>query len=110
MYEYHCNIVRVVDGDTLVVDVDLGFKVWLHGVSMRLSDVSAPELNTSDGLRWRDWWSSAVGEHGNPFVVRVTKDAKQTLSRWLGSIYLRDGHSTADLLDPKREHRHKRTG
>ena len=30
MYEYSCKIVRVVDGDTVDVDIDLGFGVWMH--------------------------------------------------------------------------------
>ena len=30
MYEYKCKVVRVVDGDTVDVDIDLGFGVWLH--------------------------------------------------------------------------------
>jgi hypothetical protein len=29
MYEYPCKIVRVVDGDTADVDIDLGFGVWM---------------------------------------------------------------------------------
>ena len=30
MYEYRCKVVRVIDGDTVDVDIDLGFGVWLH--------------------------------------------------------------------------------
>ena len=30
MYEYRCKVTRVVDGDTVDVDIDLGFGVWLH--------------------------------------------------------------------------------
>ena len=29
MYEYRCDIVKVIDGDTVDVDIDLGFGVWL---------------------------------------------------------------------------------
>ena len=29
MYEYKCKIIKVVDGDTVDVDIDLGFGVWL---------------------------------------------------------------------------------
>ena len=28
IYEYNCKIVRVVDGDTVDVDIDLGFGIW----------------------------------------------------------------------------------
>jgi micrococcal nuclease len=30
MYEYKVNILKVVDGDTVDVDIDLGFGVWLR--------------------------------------------------------------------------------
>ena len=30
MYEYKCNLVNVVDGDTIDVDIDLGFGVWMQ--------------------------------------------------------------------------------
>ena len=30
MYEYNCKLVKVVDGDTIDVDIDLGFGVWLQ--------------------------------------------------------------------------------
>ena len=30
MYEYKCKIVKIIDGDTVDVDIDLGFGVWLH--------------------------------------------------------------------------------
>ena len=30
MYEYKCKIVRIVDGDTVDVDIDLGFGVWMR--------------------------------------------------------------------------------
>ena len=30
MYEYKCEIVKIVDGDTIDVDIDLGFGTWIH--------------------------------------------------------------------------------
>ena len=37
MYEYKCKILRVVDGDTVDVDIDLGFGIWMHKERVRLS-------------------------------------------------------------------------
>ena len=36
MYEYSCKLVKVVDGDTVDVDIDLGFGVWLQNQRIRL--------------------------------------------------------------------------
>ena len=30
MYEYRCKVVKIIDGDTVDVDIDLGFGVWLN--------------------------------------------------------------------------------
>lgn len=42
--------VRVIDGDTVKADVDLGFNVWLHDQSIRLADIDTPELKSQDRL------------------------------------------------------------
>ena len=48
MYEYRCKIVRVVDGDTVDFDIDLGFGVWLHKERVRLHGIDTPESRTRD--------------------------------------------------------------
>jgi micrococcal nuclease len=48
MYEYKCVIDRVVDGDTVDIDIDLGFDVKLTKQRVRLMGVDTPESRTSD--------------------------------------------------------------
>ena len=48
MYEYRCNVVKVVDGDTVDVDIDLGFGVWLKDERVRMMGIDTPESRTSD--------------------------------------------------------------
>jgi micrococcal nuclease len=48
MYEYKCIINRVVDGDTVDVDIDLGFGVTLKDERVRLLGIDAPETRTRD--------------------------------------------------------------
>ena len=48
MYEYRCKILRVVDGDTVDVDFDLGFGVWMHKERIRLYGIATPESRTRD--------------------------------------------------------------
>lgn len=50
MYEYTIKLIRVIDGDTVVVDIDLGFDVWLKDQYVRLAGVDAPELKSKDKL------------------------------------------------------------
>jgi micrococcal nuclease len=48
MYEYNCKVVRIIDGDTVDVDIDLGFDVWLTKQRIRLFGVDTPESRTRD--------------------------------------------------------------
>jgi micrococcal nuclease len=50
MYEYNCKVVRIIDGDTVDVDIDLGFAVWLKKQRIRLFGVDTPESRTRDAL------------------------------------------------------------
>ena len=48
MYEYRCKILKVIDGDTVDVDIDLGFGVWMHKERVRLFGIDTPESRTRD--------------------------------------------------------------
>ena len=48
MFEYNCKIVRVVDGDTVDVNIDLGFGLWIHKERIRLYGIDTPESRTRD--------------------------------------------------------------
>jgi len=46
--EYTCRIVRVIDGDTIVVDIDYGHDLWRLNQSLRLRGIDAAEANDPD--------------------------------------------------------------
>ena len=48
MYEYRCKVVKIVDGDTVDVDIDLGFGVWLKKERIRMFGIDTPESRTRD--------------------------------------------------------------
>ncbi len=47
MYEYSCQVTRVVDGDTIDADLDLGFNIH-HKCRVRLYGIDTPESRTRD--------------------------------------------------------------
>ena len=47
MYEYKCKIVKIVDGDTVDIDLDLGFGVWLRDERVRIMGIDTPESRTT---------------------------------------------------------------
>ncbi len=48
MYTYECKIIKVTDGDTVVIDIDLGFSVILANQKIRLAGIDTPESRTSN--------------------------------------------------------------
>ena len=48
LFHYRSTVTRVVDGDTVDVDVDLGFHMWLRGERVRLMGIDTPESRTSN--------------------------------------------------------------
>jgi len=59
MYEYHGFVERVVDGDTVILRLDLGFRCWVQA-RVRLAGLFAPELKKSKSApdaagEWAAW-------------------------------------------------------
>ena len=48
MYNYRVENIRVIDGDTVEVDIDLGFDVWLKKQKVRIHNIDAPEIRSKD--------------------------------------------------------------
>jgi hypothetical protein len=48
MYEYRATLLKIVDGDTVDVDIDLGFGVVLSNQRIRLYGIDTPESRTRD--------------------------------------------------------------
>ena len=48
MFTYQATVLRIIDGDTVDVDIDLGFSVWLKKQRVRMMGIDTPESRTSD--------------------------------------------------------------
>ena len=46
--EYDVRLLKAVDGDTVDVDIDLGFNMWLRDERVRIMGIDTPESRTSD--------------------------------------------------------------
>ena len=92
-YEYHAKVINVVDGDTIVVDIDLGFNVVLSNHSVRLLGVDTPESRTSDkiekvfGLASKEYAKEFVENCKKQIILRTHKsDDSEKFGRLLGEI------------------------
>ena len=91
MHEYKCKILRVVDGDTVDVDIDLGFGIWMHKECVRLLRIDTPESRTRDKEEKRFGLLSKqfVKDHypvGSTAILRTHKDKTGKFGRILGEL------------------------
>ena len=104
MYEYPCKIIRVIDGDTVDVDIDLGFAVWLKKQRIRLYGVDTPESRTSDkeekkyGLKAKAFVVQHLPQ-GSKQVLRTRLDKKGKFGRILGEFVIDKTTINVDLVD-----------
>ena len=95
MHEYNCTIRRVVDGDTVDVDIDLGFDMWIHNERVRLFGIDTPESRTRDleekkaGLFAKDVVLHYLPE-GSKQVLKTHKDKVGKYGRVLGEFVIYD--------------------
>ena len=104
MYEYRCKIVKIIDGDTVDVDIDLGFGVWLHKERVRLFGIDTPESRTSDkeekvyGLIAKEWITKFM-PLGSMQTLITEKDKSGKYGRILGKFRVNDGSYDIILND-----------
>ena len=106
MYEYKVNILKVVDGDTVDVDIDLGFGVWLRNERVRLAGIDTPESRTSDaiekvfGQAAKDRLNSLLGAEAI-LISQISKSGdniKGKFGRIIGNFKTINGGVIADIL------------
>lgn len=93
---YRATVVRVVDGDTIRLDIDLGFDIVLNNQSVRLYRVDTPECRTRDlkekaaGLLAKSVVKGFV-DQGSKVVIKTSLDTKGKFGRILGTIITDEG-------------------
>jgi len=94
MYEYHVKkVANVVDGDTIDVDIDLGFDISFSS-RVRLAGIDTPESRTSDkaekvlGLEAKEYLKSKIKEAKDVVIKTEKMDSSEKYGRILGWVYL----------------------
>jgi len=103
MYDYKCNVVKVVDGDTVDVDIDLGFGIWMRNERVRIMGIDTPESRTRDlvekkfGLAAKERLKSLLGESTvlRTQIARNGEDMKGKFGRILGDFDVYDAKTDA---------------
>ena len=87
MYEYKCMVVKVVDGDTVDVDIDLGFGVWMRNQRIRMYGIDAPESRTSNstekmyGIAAKKFLIGMLDD--KELILKLTKMQRESMVEYL---------------------------
>jgi len=100
LYQYALKRVRVVDGDTLEGDIDLGFGVMLSATKVRLAHINCPENDTEAGKAakaFTEQWISKILDSKVDVIVLVKNHKKDKYGRILG-VVSGNGEDLAQML------------
>jgi micrococcal nuclease len=106
MYEYRCKVLKVVDGDTVDVDIELGFGVVLADERVRIMGIDTPESRTSDevekifGLAAKHRLEELLGETAilRTQIAKNGEDMKGKFGRILGDFVAPDGRMITEIM------------
>lgn len=92
MYEYRAKVIRVVDGDTVEVDVDLGFQIHTK-MMLRLYGINAPEMkgpSRAAGQAAKTFLKDLIQQYNGVLQVRTLQDAQEKYGRYLAYLVFPD--------------------
>ena len=106
LYTYKAFCTRVIDGDTIVCDIDMGFYTQLNEQTIRVARINTPELPTAEGYRAKARLQNLI--EGKEIVIKTEKSnhktngfnifsGKDKYGRWLGEIFY-NSENISDLL------------
>jgi micrococcal nuclease len=94
MYEYRVKkLINVIDGDTIDVDIDLGFDISLLR-RVRMAGIDTPESRTTDkaekvlGLESKEYLKKIMKDSKSIVIKTELPDSSEKYGRILGWVYL----------------------
>ena len=106
MYEYKCTVNKIVDGDTVDVDIDLGFGIVLTDERVRIMGIDTPESRTRNkieklfGLAAKKRLKELLSKHCvlKTEINKDGEDMKGKFGRVLGDFVAADGRLVTDIM------------
>tara|TARA_Y100001937_G_scaffold39655_1_gene56318 strand:- start:1578 stop:1994 length:417 start_codon:yes stop_codon:yes gene_type:complete len=110
MFEYSCKLVKVIDGDTIDIDIDLGFGVWLRNQRIRMYGIDTPESRTRDleekkyGLAAKSFLTGMLDD--SHLILKTHKDERGKFGRILGEVWRTTNFADQSINDYMIEKHH----
>lgn len=94
-FEYrHLGVIKVIDGDTVDVRLDLGFRIY-HEIRLRLYGINTPEMGTVEGRAARNYLIGLI--NAEPVLtLRTFKDKTDKYGRYVADV--RGAHGSLNRL------------
>ena len=110
MYEYRCKLIKVIDGDTIDLDIDLGFGVWMKNQRIRMYGIDTPESRTRDleekkyGLNAKAFLIEMLDD--SQLILKTHKDERGKFGRILGEVWRTTNFADKSINDYMVEKHH----
>jgi len=91
LYHYKMKVIRVVDGDTIYGDVDLGFNIGNKKMEFRLAKINTPETKGTTreaGITSKKYVEDTI--MGKDVIIVTKKDRKEKYGRYLAEVFYED--------------------
>lgn len=102
-YTYEAQFLRVLDGDTIKVNISLGFNMWVHDKSIRLLEVYAPETHTKDakekanGEKVKAFVESKLNSDAQIIIQTFKPDSQDLYGRYLAVVWVNGSNLNMDI-------------
>ena len=90
IYNYKAFVTGVYDGDSITIDIDLGFNNWMKNQKVRLLGINTPEIRGEerpDGLVARDRLRELI--LNKEIIITSYRDKSGKYGRWLATVFLK---------------------
>ena len=101
LYTYRAEVVRVIDGDTIVINLDLGLSIWSKNLTVRLYGINSPEIRGAErpeGLKSKEWLVKTLSTTPT-IIVKTYKDKNDKYGRLLADIYIGDRYINDEIVE-----------
>jgi micrococcal nuclease len=101
LYVYLASVERVIDGDTVILSIDLGLDVWMRGQHCRLLGINAPEKTggtREEGLAAKEHLEKLLQGYEH-ILVRTHYDKHCTFGRLLVELYATDDCINDEMVE-----------
>lgn len=96
LFNYRAVVDNIVDGDTVDLTVDVGFRMWMQD-RFRLLGINAPEMKNAPAGPEAKAFLEAALPIGTKVLIR-TRKPRDKWGRWLAEIYRADAKGSPEAL------------